>query len=81
MADMKIPASVPAPVARPMSGARAEAIRSAQKAFFQAALSEAQLSKPETGPAKARAPSAAESTTEVQPQRFSRPGSRLDIKV
>lgn len=84
MADMKIPRpTLPATVARPMSGARAEAIRSAQKAFFQAATTETQASaRPEQKPAKARpAAPAVAPVTEGQPQRYLRPGSRLDIKV
>lgn len=86
MADMKIPGSLPAPVQRPQGGARAEAIRNAQKAFFDAALNQAQAQAPKPQPAAAQARSAQGVAAPAQPpsaepQRFLRPGSRLDIKV
>jgi hypothetical protein len=83
MADMKIPGSLPTIPARPMSGARAEAIRNAQKAFFQAAMPEAHRAPPEPKPSAKPQQSAAPTATPAtnEPQRYLRPGSRLDIKV
>jgi hypothetical protein len=80
MADMKIPRNLPAPVGRPMHGERVETLRSAQKAFFEAALTSTQASPQKTDPTSPPAsPPAAAGLAE--PQRYLRPGSRLDIKV
>lgn len=81
MADMKIPASLPV-AARAMTGARAEAIRNAQKAFFQAAMTQAQRPEPKPSAkpqSKTAAPADLQETD--RPQRYLRPGSLLDIKV
>lgn len=92
MADMKIPpgGGGQLPATRPQNAARSEAIRAAQKAFFDAAMNQA----PAPAVAPARAPSrpaavqaaapvqtAAPAATTEPPQRYLRPGSRLDIKV
>lgn len=90
MADIRsVPgaaAGLPTPT-RPLQGARAEAIRAAQKAFFDRALDPSQA----TAPAR---PATAASATPVPPvtrltfdadapppSRPLRPGSLLDIKV
>ncbi|MBO9630837.1 MAG: hypothetical protein J7516_15570 [Shinella sp.] len=71
---------------QPGSPARAEAVRAAQRAFFQAALNEAQAAP---APVASRAaPKVEPATTAVSAAapadpaaRYARPGSRLDIKV
>jgi hypothetical protein len=73
VADMKIPPGAPA--VRPLQPARAEAIRNAQRAFFDVATAPAQESRPRATQPTATAANAAE------PQRLARPGSRIDIKV
>lgn len=89
MADMKIPPGGQLPATRPQNAARSEAIRAAQKAFFDAAMNQAPA--PAVAPVRAQArPAAVQSAAPVQtaaapsteqPQRYLRPGSRLDIKV
>ena len=71
MADMKIPPSLPA--VRPLPAARAEAIKAAQRAFFQAATGSAAPPEPTARTSAPNAPS--------EPQRYARPGSLLDVKV
>ncbi len=88
MADLRIPA--PLPVAGGAAPARtSEAVRAAQRAFFDAALSNA-APPPPLRPATATnslqaAPlnTAASGATEAQsaPTRALRPGSLLDIRV
>lgn len=82
MADMKIPSGgSQLPAVRPANPARTEALRAAQKAFFDAAMNQAPAPavQPKAQPATAALAPAAASAD--QPQRFLRPGSRLDIKV
>jgi hypothetical protein len=74
MADMKIPPGAPA--VRTIQPVRAEAIRAAQRAFFEAATGE--TSEPKARPAAQPTATAADA---AEPQRLARPGSRLDIKV
>jgi len=77
MADMKIPPGGHLPAVRP-NPPKAEAVRSAQQAFFQAAMGQPQAAA-KTRPQAAPPPSAA--PVAETPQRYARPGSRLDIKV
>jgi len=76
MADLRVPpnALTPIPAGRPPAGARAERLREAQRAFFQAALDQAPQAPQaaETKPAEAKP---------AEPQRYLRPGSLVDIKV
>lgn len=62
------------------SPAKAEAVRAAQRAFFQAALNQTQAPAAQAAPVTAAAPRVA-AAPEPQPDRYSRPGSRIDIKV
>ena len=66
------PPSPQLPAVRPQPAAD---VRAAQRAFFAAALGEAQAEPPAAKPAAAAAPSAGE------PERYPRPGSIIDIKV
>lgn len=81
MADMKITGGPPLPLGRPAPAPRAEQVRAAQRAFFDAALTGA----PTTArPAQPPTAQAAERTATAAPDptsRYPRPGSRLDIKV
>ena len=95
MADVRIPPQTAIaaqlgrtqPLARP-EAAKAEAIRAAQRAFFEAAMGQPQAAAPTTtvsrtaapAPAISRTPTTAQ-TTAAEPNRFARPGSLLDIKV
>ena len=77
MADLRNPISATPPAvipARPMSPARSAALLQAQRAFFEAALTQ---SPAPVQPAKA----AATTATEDAPTRLPRPGSLIDIKV
>jgi hypothetical protein len=82
MADMKVPPGGQTPALRPIAPARPDAVRAAQRAFFDAALTNT------PAPAQARAAQApatrgtqaAETVQDLSP-RYPRPGSRLDIKV
>lgn len=79
MADLRITGGAAAPV-QPQ---RPEAVRAAQRAFFQAALQGVQPVAPTpaqtTRPAATVQPQAAAPSAE--PQRYLRPGSLVDIKV
>jgi hypothetical protein len=78
MADMRIPASRTTTPVPAQSPGKAEALRAAQRAFFNAALDQtpaAATPKPQAASAAAAAP------TSDAPQRYLRPGSRVDIKV
>ena len=83
MADLRIPAagSSLVPQAR-TTPARSEAVKAAQRAFFQAALNGvepvAATAQPKVAPAAAAQPIRSEGG---QPNRLLRPGSLLDIKV
>ncbi len=94
MADLRTSVSPPAGLpARPLPPARAEAVRAAQRAFFDTALAgEAQAAAPATTSAATAGVVAtpAPRVTEVRatfdpdapaPSRLLRPGSLLDIKV
>ena len=93
MADLRIPSGAMAPSpARPASPARSEAVRAAQRAFFEAALGQAQSPSAVTAkPVQAAAPSAptppiartaaARLDPQTPPERLLRPGSIIDIKV
>jgi hypothetical protein len=70
VADIRIPPLSTPPVRTPAP----QAARSAQQAFFQAAMGREQTPPPAAAPAP-------KPTTEVAPQRPMRPGSLLDIKV
>ncbi len=86
MADLRIPSGsqplAPAPVA-----ARSEAVKAAQRAFFNAALNQAQATAPvrrqvaQTVAVSAPFQTVADTSKGVQPDRILRPGSLLDIKV
>jgi hypothetical protein len=60
--------------------AKAEAIRAAQKAFFQAAMGGPQPAPANPAPTAA-APAPAAISAPVETGRYLRPGSRIDIKV
>lgn len=89
MADLKLPAVVPG--ARPTSTPRAEAVRAAQRAFFETALAgemagaapvrAASPAVPVAPVAPAREVRAAIDPSASLPERPLRPGSLLDIKV
>ncbi len=88
MADLRISAGLPAPVGRPAAdGAKAQALRAAQRAFFDAALAQPTASLAPTPPAGAPvaavqpAPRAAGATSQDRPTRLLRPGSLVDIRV
>ncbi len=66
------PATPQLPATRPQPPAE---VRAAQRAFFAAALGEAQAAPEPTKAAPRAAPAAAE------PERYPRPGSIIDIKV
>jgi hypothetical protein len=89
MADTRITPSLtptPGPAARPMNPARAEAAMAAQRAFFQAALTGAEMPAP-VPPARTEAKAVAEPTRarevvkDLPEGRILRPGSLVDIKV
>ena len=72
----RIPPPTPQlPATRPQPAAE---VRAAQRAFFAAALGEAQAQPQPERPAPARAAVAPEAD---QPERYLRPGSIVDIKV
>jgi hypothetical protein len=88
VADLRIPSGAQAlvPAASP---ARADALKAAQRAFFNQALAEVQATapvRPQTSEATA-APAAsaprasADPTDAASPGHYLRPGSLLDIKV
>ncbi len=84
MADLRVTGGLPATALKP--GQPTEAVRSAQRAFFQAALNATAPSAPvrpvETQPARpASAQSFAQTAQPAEPTRYLRPGSLLDIKV
>lgn len=87
MADLRIPAALPA--ARPAAAARTDAVRAAQRAFFDTALAGGVPAPAATAAPVAPAPPVAparEVRVAVDPQapapsRPLRPGSLLDIKV
>lgn len=86
MADLRNPlGSPPLPAARPVAPARSEAVRAAQRAFFEAALG--QPSTPAAAPSVTAAPAAPPPRTAMRvdpqspPERILRPGSLVDIKV
>ena len=95
MADLRLPAQLPtAAPARPMPAARAEAVRAAQRAFFETALAgEAQAAPraPAAAETAAATPAAAPPVRDLRPPaealagpapaRPLRPGSLLDIRV
>ena len=89
MADLRIPAQTPSTLpARPVPAARAEAVRAAQRAFFETALA-----GEEQGAARPAATAGTTATTApdlrpapqtlggAAPARVLRPGSLLDIRV
>jgi hypothetical protein len=81
MADIRITGGS----APPVPAQRSDAVRSAQRAFFQAAVGGVQAPRPaDTAPAAAvraaPAPSALAAAA-PEPGRYLRPGSLLDIKV
>lgn len=87
MADLRIPSSLP-PAATPTPARTSEAVRAAQRAFFDTALTNA--SAPSVARPAAAAPAAAAQakpavtvSTEGQapPARPLRPGSLLDIRI
>lgn len=83
MADMKITGGAPLPLGRSAAAPRAEQVRAAQRAFFDAALTGAPASAT-AKPAQPPTAQAAERTAAAAPDptsRYPRPGSRLDIKV
>lgn len=84
MADLRISSGVPAPAPQ---APRSEAARSAQRAFFQAALNDVAPTAP-VRPSQAQAPAApvrasapTAQANAAPPSRYARPGSLLDIKV
>ncbi len=90
MADLRVSAQPPAAVpARPVPAARAEAVRAAQRAFFETALAgDTQAASPPraAAPTATAAPVRAEVRVAIDPAapaptRPLRPGSLLDIKV
>ena len=68
------PATPQLPATRPQPAAD---VRAAQRAFFAAALGEAQA-QPQPQPSR---PAAAADPTGPEPERYLRPGSIIDIKV
>jgi len=91
VADVRITSSSQGPgsVAPAQSSTRAEAVKAAQRAFFNAALTQTQV-QPEVRRAVAAMPSPAAQTTRLNAtvipntpptDRLLRPGSLLDIKV
>jgi hypothetical protein len=82
MADMKIITGPSGPVVRPVSPARTEALRAAQRAFFDSALAgPAQPAPSRPAQPTAQAAEQAASGAPDPTQRYLRPGSRVDIKV
>lgn len=78
MADVRISGGIPPQ----LPAQRSDAARAAQRAFFQAALQGVQPTAPTPAPtAKPAAPIQTVAPTLAEPQRYLRPGSRLDIKV
>lgn len=83
MADLRINGGLP--TAQPAQ--QSQAVRSAQRAFFQAALNNVAPTaatrpaetQPQAAPARTAQPAAA--STAAEPTRYMRPGSLLDIKV
>ena len=67
------PAPPQLPAARPQPPAE---VRAAQRAFFAAAMGEAQAGAEPARPAPAKA-----TTAGAEPQAYPRPGSIIDIKV
>ena len=82
MADMKIGPGGPNLPAAPAGPVRTEAVRAAQRAFFEAAMTGAPPSPPSGKPVQTTT-RAADLAAGVQDstQRYPRPGSRIDIKV
>lgn len=82
MADMKIPGGQ-LPVGRATPPARAEQVRAAQRAFFDAAMtgSPAPAAARPAQPPAAQAAEPAASAAPDPASRYPRPGSRVDIKV
>ena len=82
MSDIRITGGVPAP----LPAQHTEAVRSAQRAFFQAALNEVQAA-PAARPVETqsapqtRSTPGLPSTASPESGRYARPGSLLDIKV
>lgn len=96
MADVRIPpqTALAAQLGRVQSPARpdaakAEAIKAAQRAFFEAAMGQPQAAAAPTPASKTAAPAqaagrvvpTASQVGAAEPNRFARPGSLLDIKV
>lgn len=91
MADIRPTASPTTLPVAPRGSARADTVRAAQAAFFQAALTEAPAARPAPAPVRSAPPtttSAPASSGRVAfdpaapaPARPLRPGSLLDIKV
>lgn len=69
--------NAPVPAAAPQAQPPRD-VRAAQRAFFEAALGRA--GAPEPKAAKAEPPAPVD-VSKVEPQRYARPGSILDIKV
>lgn len=88
MADLRIPSGAQ-PLVPAASPARADALKAAQRAFFNQALAEVQATaptRPQTSQtaavSAAPAPRASADATDVaSPGQYPRPGSLLDIKV
>ncbi len=89
MADVRIPpqTAVAAQLGRVQPPAKSEAVRAAQRAFFEAAMGQAQTPAPSPAATTASASPAASARSasnpahSSEPDRFARPGSVLDIKV
>ena len=92
MADLRIPSGVTPPSpARPAAPARSETVLAAQRAFFEAALGQAQTPAAAARPVQAATPIAAAPPIartaaprldpQNPPERLLRPGSIIDIKV
>lgn len=69
--------NAPVPTATPQAQAAGN-VRAAQRAFFEAALGRAGAPEPEAARAEPPAPVDA---SQVETQRYARPGSIIDIKV
>ncbi|MEO6341139.1 MAG: hypothetical protein ABIO39_13940 [Caulobacteraceae bacterium] len=85
MALSPISAGLPATTLRPTTPVRSEAAIAAQRAFFQAALSQTQAVAPVTAaptpPRPVTRVAHSTPTTDEPPERILRPGSLLDIRV